>query len=78
MGVKDLWTLLEPSAERVDLSGLRGKRIAVDASIWMVQFTESDARRERRTDSVRARAGIFEETREADAPESVSGGGVRR
>ena len=41
MGVKDLWTLLEPSAERVDLSGLRGKRIAVDASIWMVQFLKA-------------------------------------
>ena len=77
MGVKDLWTILEPSAERVNLDALTGKTIAVDASIWMVQ-SESDARRERRTDSVRARAGIFEETREADAPESISGGGVRR
>ena len=46
MGVKDLWTLLEPSAERVDLSGLRGKRIAVDASIWMVQFLKRCETRE--------------------------------
>jgi hypothetical protein len=40
MGVKDLWTILEPSAERVNLDALRGKTIAVDASIWMIQFFE--------------------------------------
>ena len=67
------------------VGGARGlERIAAkgNASRWTRRLDgaipESDARRERRTDSVRARAGIFEETREADAPESISGGGVRR
>ena len=59
--------------ERIARETHRGGRVDLDGAI-----PESDARRERRTDSVRARAGIFEETREADAPESVSGGGVRR
>ena len=41
MGVKDLWTILEPSAERVNLDALTGKTIAVDASIWMIQFLKA-------------------------------------
>ena len=41
MGVKDLWTILEPSAERVNLDALSGKTIAVDASIWMIQFLKA-------------------------------------
>ena len=41
MGVKDLWTILEPSAERVNLDALTGKTIAVDASIWMMQFLKA-------------------------------------
>lgn len=37
MGVKDLWSLLEPCGVRVNVEGLQGKRLAVDTSIWLVQ-----------------------------------------
>ena len=38
MGVKNLWSLLEPTGRRVNIEALGGKRVAVDASIWLVQF----------------------------------------
>lgn len=38
MGVKGLWPLLEPMGRRVNIESLAGKRLAVDASIWLVQF----------------------------------------
>ncbi|KAJ1962161.1 DNA repair protein rad2 [Dipsacomyces acuminosporus] len=38
MGVKGLWTLLEPSARPVRLESLARKRLAVDASIWLYQL----------------------------------------
>ena len=39
--MKDLWTILEPSAEQVNIEALTGKRVAVDASIWMIQFIKA-------------------------------------
>lgn len=41
MGVKGLWTILEPAGEPVAQSSLRGHRLAVDASIWMYQLTKA-------------------------------------
>ncbi|TPX34851.1 hypothetical protein SmJEL517_g02584 [Synchytrium microbalum] len=41
MGVKGLWTLVEPCARPVRLETLSGKRVAVDASIWLYQFIKS-------------------------------------
>jgi len=41
MGVKGLWQLLEPTGRRTDCESLRGKRVAVDASIWLVQFIKA-------------------------------------
>lgn len=41
MGVKGLWTLLEPTGRRVNIEALGGKRVAVDASIWLVQFIKA-------------------------------------
>ena len=41
MGVKGLWKLLEPVGRRVDLATLRGTIVAVDASIWLVQFVKA-------------------------------------
>lgn len=38
MGVHGLWGLLAPVGRRVSVETLAGKRLAVDASIWMVQF----------------------------------------
>ena len=41
MGVKQLWKLLLPVARRVDIATLSGKVVAVDASIWMIQFVKA-------------------------------------
>ena len=41
MGVKGLWTLVEPVARPVRLETLAGKKVAVDASIWLHQFLKS-------------------------------------
>ncbi|RKO92722.1 XPG N-terminal domain-containing protein, partial [Blyttiomyces helicus] len=41
MGVKGLWSLVEPSARPVRLETLAGKRLAVDASIWLHQFLKA-------------------------------------
>ena len=41
MGVKNLWSLLEPTGRRVNIETLGGKRVAVDASIWLVQFIKA-------------------------------------
>ncbi|ESS36306.1 XPG N-terminal domain-containing protein [Toxoplasma gondii VEG] len=38
MGVKGLWDLLEPAGRRVAAGNLKGKVVAVDAAIWLVQF----------------------------------------
>jgi TRAP-type uncharacterized transport system substrate-binding protein len=39
MGVEGLWKLLEPSAKMVKLESLHGKKVAIDASIWLYHFT---------------------------------------
>ncbi|KAJ2809599.1 DNA repair protein rad2, partial [Coemansia furcata] len=41
MGVKGLWTLLEPAARPVRLETLTNKRLAIDASIWMYQLLKA-------------------------------------
>ncbi|KAJ2804573.1 DNA repair protein rad2 [Coemansia guatemalensis] len=41
MGVKGLWTLLEPAARPVRLEALAHKRLAVDASIWLYQLVKA-------------------------------------
>ncbi|KAJ0982653.1 hypothetical protein J5N97_010908 [Dioscorea zingiberensis] len=38
MGVHGLWELLAPVGRRVSVETLAGKKLAIDASIWMVQF----------------------------------------
>jgi XPG N-terminal domain len=37
MGVKDLWTILEPIKRPMSLHELQGQIIAVDLSIWIVE-----------------------------------------
>ncbi|KAJ6841304.1 DNA repair protein UVH3 [Iris pallida] len=51
MGVQGLWELLAPVGRRVSVETLAGKRLAVDASIWMVQFVK--AMRDDKGDMVR-------------------------
>jgi hypothetical protein len=41
MGVHGLWDLLAPAGRRVSLDSVERKRIAVDASIWLVQFLKA-------------------------------------
>ncbi|XP_027349553.1 DNA repair protein UVH3 [Abrus precatorius] len=41
MGVHGLWELLAPVGRRVSVETLTGKTLAVDASIWMVQFVKA-------------------------------------
>ncbi|KAL5974331.1 hypothetical protein ACLOJK_030995 [Asimina triloba] len=51
MGVQGLWELLAPVGRRVSVETLAGKRLAIDASIWMVQFMK--AMRDERGEMVR-------------------------
>ncbi|CAH9092387.1 unnamed protein product [Cuscuta epithymum] len=51
MGVHGLWELLAPVGRRVSVETLVGKRLAIDASIWMIQFMK--AMREEKGDMVR-------------------------
>lgn len=51
MGVHGLWDLLSPVGRRVSVETLAGKRLAIDASIWMIQFMK--AMRDERGDMVR-------------------------
>jgi len=41
MGVKDLWTVLEPVSEHSTMADLRGKVLAVDISGWIFQSLQS-------------------------------------
>ena len=41
MGVKGLWNLLEPAGRRVNVETLAGRRVAVDAAMWLVQFIKA-------------------------------------
>ncbi|KAL2916392.1 DNA repair protein rad2 [Polyrhizophydium stewartii] len=41
MGVKGLWSLVERSGRPVSLESLGGRRVAVDASIWLHQFIKA-------------------------------------
>ncbi|KAJ4839275.1 hypothetical protein Tsubulata_050010 [Turnera subulata] len=41
MGVHGLWDLLAPVGRRVSVETLAGKKLAIDASIWMIQFMKA-------------------------------------
>ena len=38
MGVKGLWKHLRPAGRKINIQDLEGKIIAIDASIWAIQF----------------------------------------
>ncbi|XP_052195204.1 DNA repair protein UVH3 isoform X2 [Diospyros lotus] len=41
MGVHGLWELLAPVGRRVSVETVSGKKLAIDASIWMIQFMKA-------------------------------------
>ena len=41
MGVHNLWDLLAPCGRRCSIDSLARKRLAVDASIWLIQFIKA-------------------------------------
>ena len=41
MGVRGLWSLLAPCGRRTSVDALSRKRLAVDASIWLIQFVKA-------------------------------------
>ena len=41
MGVSHLWDLLAPCGRRMSLERLARKKLAVDASIWLIQFVKA-------------------------------------
>ena len=57
MGVKGLWQLLLPTGRRISIETLGGKRLAIDASIWLTQFLK--ANRDPETGQVRPNAHII-------------------
>ena len=38
MGIHNFWPLVEPSGRNISIESLRGKRLAVDISIWLHQI----------------------------------------
>ena len=42
MGVKGLWNLLLPTGRRISIETLTGKTLAIDASIWLIQFIKAN------------------------------------
>lgn len=57
MGVKGLWRLLLPIGRRISIETLEGKRLAIDASIWLTQFVK--ALRDKETGAVQASAHLI-------------------
>lgn len=41
MGVQGLWELLTPVGRRVSVETLAGRKLAIDASIWIIQFMKA-------------------------------------
>jgi hypothetical protein len=38
MGVKGLWIHLAPAGVKINMESLEGKILAIDVSIWAIQF----------------------------------------
>lgn len=57
MGVKGLWRLLLPVGRRISIETLEGKILAIDASVWLVQFLK--AMRDAETGSTKPAAHLI-------------------
>jgi 5'-3' exonuclease len=57
MGVKGLWKLVLPIGRRISIETLEGQKLAIDASIWLIQFIK--ANRDPITGKVTAAAHII-------------------
>lgn len=44
MGVKGLWNHLAPAGRKVSLESLEGQSLAIDVSIWAIQFINAKKR----------------------------------
>jgi DNA excision repair protein ERCC-5 len=47
MGVKGLWLYLTPAGRRITLESLEGQVLAIDVSIWVIQFMHAMNKGER-------------------------------
>lgn len=41
MGIKNFWSIVEPHGRNISIESLRGKRLAVDISIWLNQIVRA-------------------------------------
>lgn len=41
MGIKNFWPIVEPHGRNISVESLRGKRLAVDISIWLNQIVRA-------------------------------------
>ena len=41
MGIKNFWAIVEPHGRNISVESLRGKRLAVDISIWLNQIVRA-------------------------------------
>ena len=41
MGIKNFWPIVEPHGRNISVESLRGKRLAVDFSIWLNQIVRA-------------------------------------
>ena len=41
MGIKNFWPIVEPHGRNISIESLRGKRLAVDISIWLNQIVRA-------------------------------------
>ena len=64
MGIKNLWPLLHrTSATPVNLSTLRGQKVGIDFSLWLIVIMPTDCAWGRHTDQGEIQSHIAEVTR---------------
>lgn len=59
MGVKDLWNVLSSAGRKISIETLSGKRMAIDISIWIYQFSLAKRKDETMPQDIFILIGIF-------------------